>query len=153
MVQKHFPDVSGRRPVATNEGSHHVSQPLDIHSDDPYTLTFSQGNGYLHARVRAETVTLETATEYMRAIANECRTRGQKRVLIEREVPAAMPLAHMISIVENMTGLLAGIKVAFVNPYREIDESLQFLVLAATNRSTEASVHPTLKAARDWLAD
>jgi len=47
--------------------------------------------------------------------------------------------------------LMKDIRTAFVNPYREIDGRMEFLVLAAQNRGTDASVHRTFEAARDWL--
>ena len=116
-----------------------------------YELTFEERPQYLYAHIVAEELEYEAAQDYLLEIAKEVDRLGQKRLMIHRDVQHVMPRGQLFFTAANLAETFYLIKVAFVNPYPELDDALNFAALTANNRGAIFKVFRDIEAAEKWL--
>ena len=126
---------------------------LEHNSKRPYSLTLIERPKYLHSLVQFETISRESALICLREITSQCARFGTDRLILERDICLMMPLADIFFMAEDLVRIIDGISVAFVNPYPGLDDQLDVVVLVASNRGADFSVHRTLAAAEKWLVE
>jgi hypothetical protein len=117
----------------------------------PYELTFEKRPGYLYAHVKAETMTGEIALSYLREIMDEAARLEQDQLIIEREVPVMMSSGTLFFATTEFTDMIRGMRVAYVNPYPDLDKDMNFAQTIATNRGADYNVVRNVEAAEKWL--
>lgn len=118
---------------------------------EPYELRFEKRPGYLYAHVKAETMTGEIALRYLRQIMAEAARLDQLRLIIEREVPVMMSAGTLFFATTEFTDMIRGMRVAYVNPYPDLDKDMDFAQTIATNRGADYTVVRNVEAAEKWL--
>ena len=116
-----------------------------------YELTFEERVQYLYAHVVAEELEYEAAQDYLLEIAKEVDRLDLKRLMIHRDVQHVMPRGQLFFTAANLAETFYLINVAFVNPYPELDEALNFAALTANNRGARFKVFREIEAAEKWL--
>ena len=116
-----------------------------------YTLTLEERDGYLYARVAADTMTREMALSYLRAVADRCTELECSRVMLERDVPVMLSSGDLFFTTNDFAKMMSGRKVAFINPHLTNESEFDFAVMIANNRGAEFRVFPTLERAESWL--
>lgn len=107
---------------------------------------------YLYALVRAEDIDRATALAYLREVADECERQGCDRVLLERDIPVMLPDGDLFFTTHDFFGMMAGRRVAFINPHVPIDADMDFAVAIASSRGAPFRLCRDIKSAEKWLA-
>src|SRR5437667_2156919 len=84
-------------------------------SPKPYELTFEKRPDYLYARIKAPALDRATALDYLGEIADRCAATRCKRLLVDRNIPAATTDADAVLAIKDYVRMSAGLRVAFVN--------------------------------------
>ena len=118
-----------------------------------YTLTFAEQPEHLHAVIRCETMDRDIALAYLREVANKCNELRCRRLIVERDVPVMLPDSDLFFTTDDFMRMVPRVRVAFVNPYAQLQDQMDFAILIGTNRGAQFSVHATVAAAEKWLAE
>lgn len=119
----------------------------------PYELILESRGDYLYARVTAEKIDPRSATEYLQRIAAACSKENIGKVLIDRRIPMMMSDADNYLLILDMTRFLGHKKIAFVNPFDEINAKMDLSEVMSRNRNAPYRVFKTEEAAVRWLED
>jgi len=119
----------------------------------PYKLIFEARSGYLYARVEAEQISATTSKAYLAEVRAECDAHRSTRLMIDRRIPHVMSVIGFYNVSGNSVDILRGIKVAWLNPYPENHEMLEFAMTAANNRGGRYGLFTNEREAEEWLLD
>jgi|GEM_PF-406896 len=125
--------------------------PNEPNSSKPYRLEFNYYPEYLYAFVEGKEDNTEISLSFWEEVAEECRRRGYKKVLVEENLAENPSEAMIYEIGAKLPTILEGIVVAFVD--RRI-EHLETNLLASViffNRGGKGKVFTDLEQARKWL--
>jgi hypothetical protein len=118
-----------------------------------YELKTEEREGYLHARITAERDSYELTLAAVLELAGFCRERGALKLLVEHDVPGALPAADVFKIASELPGLYRGITVAFII-HRPTDPlNPGFLETVARNRGATGRLFTDPAEAERWLLD
>jgi len=117
----------------------------------PYELTFEERPRYFYAHIKAAEMDYDAAQDYLLEVAKEVDRLGQKRLMIDRDVPEVMARGQLFFTAANLAETFYQIRVAFVNPYPDLDEALNFAALTANNRGANFKVFRDVGSAEKWL--
>jgi hypothetical protein len=106
-----------------------------------YQLSFEQRPGYLYARVSASSIDRQSALQYLGEVAAKCRELDCDRLILERDIPVMLTDADLFFTTQDFLSMMAGKRVAFVNPHATIDDEMRFAILIGTNRGARFTVH------------
>jgi len=120
-------------------------------SEPPYKLTFEERDGYLLANVKGETLEYDPAQDCLLEIARELERLKLIHLMVNREVPTVMPRGQLFFTSANMAESFKDVRVAFVNPYPDLDDDLNFAALTANNRGAQFGVFRDIETAERWL--
>jgi hypothetical protein len=122
------------------------------YSDKPYRLTFEQRPTYLHAFVEGEDDSYEISRQYWQEIADECKARKFKKVLIVEDIVESGTIAEAYQLCSEFPQMgYLKIKVAFVDRHAEQNEENQFGELVAVNRGVNVKLFTDIDEAEKWL--
>ena len=116
-----------------------------------YELTFDQRPGYLYARVTAASINDKISEAYQKEIAAHCRGTKISKLMIYRDIPAALSTTSSYFAANRLLTLLPKIKIAFVNPYESNDKLLQFAATVGSNFGEQHEVFNDVTQAERWL--
>jgi len=119
----------------------------------PYELIVETRGDYLYARVTAEEVDRHSATEYLQRIAVACSERNLTKVLIDRRIPMMMSDADNYLLIVDMPRFFGRKRIAFVNPFDQIDAQMELGETISRNRNALYRVFKTEEDAVRWLED
>ncbi len=117
----------------------------------PYQLTFEERDGYLFARITAETINRDMAMQYLNELAAKCAELKLERILLERRIPATMSNTDTYFVMGDLVRILGGRRFAVVNPHMSNEDSLGFSALVGANRGVRYRVFPNIDDAEAWL--
>ena len=117
----------------------------------PYTLTFEERSEYLFARVTADTIDRDTALDYLRKVAARRLQIHARRLMLLREIPVMLPDSDLFFTTQDFLGMIGTTRVAFVNPYAEIDEGMSFAMTIGVNRGADYRLFNSVERAEEWL--
>ena len=116
-----------------------------------YELTFDQRPHYLYAHVTAATINEKISEAYQKEIAAHCRGSKVSKLMIYRDIPAALSTTSSYFAANRLLKLLPKIKIAFVNPYAPNDKLLQFATTVGSNFGEQHEVFNDISKAERWL--
>jgi hypothetical protein len=118
-----------------------------------YTVSYEDRVSYLHALVEGEADSIETSLHYWNAVAEECRRRGRRQLLVVEDFRTPAPLTDVFRVAEQLPGILRGLRVAFID--READQYAEnmFGETVAVNRGAVGRVFRDEAAAIMWLEE
>src|SRR4029077_6336709 len=116
----------------------------------PYELTFEERDGYLYARIKADTMNREMALAYLGEIADKCAELNCRLLILERDVPVMLPSGDLFFTTQDFMNMMKGRRVAFVNPHSTIENHMDFAITIGTNRGADFALHNTVAAAEKW---
>jgi hypothetical protein len=119
----------------------------------PYKLSFEERSGYLYARVEAKQTSTATSKAYLAEVRAECNAHRSTRLMIDRRIPHVMSVIGFYNVFGNSVETFRGIKVAWLNPYPENQEMLEFAMTAANNRGARYALFRDEREAEEWLLD
>jgi hypothetical protein len=119
--------------------------------NSPYALTFEERPDYLFALVKAEHVDESTARAYLTDIAGRCRRTHYGRLMIYRDIPDVLHGGALFFVAAEFQSLLQNVRVAFVNPYVQNGDDLEFGNIVSSNRGGEYHTFATELEAENWL--
>src|SRR4051794_20886031 len=116
-----------------------------------FELTFDQRPGYLYAYIKAATIDERISENYLREMAAKCNELSISRLLIYRDIPAALSTTGGYFAANRLLKLLPQVKIAFVNPYSSNDKPLHFAATVASNFGEQHEVFNDVNKAERWL--
>jgi hypothetical protein len=116
-----------------------------------YELSFENRPAYLYAKVRAQHVDEDTARSYLSEIAEHCRGSHCSRLMIYRDIPEVLHGGALFFVASEFESQMHGGRVAFVNPYAQNLDDLEFGNLISSNRGGAYQTFPNESDAEDWL--
>lgn len=116
-----------------------------------YELNFVEHRDYLRAQVVAETIDRASAMEYLTAVAGECKRLDATRLMLVRQIPVMLPDADLFFTTTDFLKMIGDLRVAFVNPYSDIHEEMDFAILIGVNRGANYQLFSSESAAGAWL--
>jgi len=116
-----------------------------------YELTFERHDGYLLAHVTADDITEELVADYLRAIAHKCNSTHSHCLIIDRNIPKILRIGALFLVATEFRRLIGDTRVAFVNPYPEISEALDFGIEVVNNRGADFRLFDDIASAEHWL--
>ena len=116
-----------------------------------YSLRFEPREGYLFAQVSADKIDIDIVRGYLREVADECHERGFDRCIVVRDIPGVFDDSGQFGIAQEAARLFDGIRICWVNPYGDYQDSLDFATLVATNRGANFGMFGSEADAEAWL--
>jgi hypothetical protein len=117
----------------------------------PYALTFDDRPGYLFAHVQAAAISRESALKYLGEVARRREETGARRVLLVREIPVMLSDSDLFFTTRDFLDMIGSTRIAFVNPYSEIEEGMDFAMTIGLNRGANYRLFSSVEAAEEWL--
>lgn len=117
----------------------------------PFSVVYEERGPYLDARVSGSVDTIPTSLAYWKEIAEECRRRGFRRVLVIEMFETAAPLMDVYEVAKQLPPIIRGIKVAFVDVRLDELEANKFGEDVAVNRGAFGKVFSNEASAIEWL--
>jgi hypothetical protein len=96
-------------------------------------------------------MTERIAADYFPRVARKAESFGHACILIIRDVPTSMPAGTLFQKTAGFVGMMRGIRVAFVNPYPELQDDLEFSMTVSVNRGGDYRLFDNEAAAAAWL--
>ena len=118
---------------------------------NPYELTFEERPDYLYASVRSKHVDEATARAYLTEIAEHCHSSHYHRLMVYRDIPEVLHGGALFFAAAEFQALLQNVRVAFVNPYAQNADDLEFGDIIASNRGGAHQTFETEAEAGAWL--
>jgi len=119
----------------------------------PYLLTFTVYPEYLFADLTGDTISAKIIRDYIREIVAKCEETGKHRILLYRDIPAALSEGEVFFTVNESLAALAGKKLALVNPHAAIETEVDFGVTVGRNRGGNYCSFKSVDDAKAWLLE
>ena len=116
-----------------------------------YELTFTERQNYLYALVRAETMTLAMAMEYLRAVVDKCIQIAPTRLLLERDVPVLLPDLDAFFTTRYFLEQMKGKRIAIVNTHLASSTHPHRKLLTDTRAGGHSRLFDNFVEAEKWL--
>lgn len=127
-------------------------QAVENPSDRKYTIVYESYPTYLYALVHGEEYGYEVLSEFLKEIADECRARGFKQILIEENISAGATKEDAYRVGSEMPELgYAGIRVAYVDRFLDQEEVNEFGRDVAVHNGIEVRLFDDQETADRWL--
>ncbi|MBX7060073.1 MAG: hypothetical protein K1X52_00290 [Pyrinomonadaceae bacterium] len=117
----------------------------------PYELFLEVRADYLYARVTADEVDRHSAIDYVYKVAAVCNEKNLHKILIDRRVPMMLADSENYLLILEMTHVLGKKKVAYVNPFEQLDDKMSMNEMVSRNRNVPYRVFRTEEDAVRWL--
>ena len=119
---------------------------------DIYAVRYEERDAYLYVFIKGPAEQLEASLEVFSAIAQECKDRGFKRLLIEEDLGTNLEFVDMYNFASQVPELgFRGIKVAVADLHMEQMPDNLFGETVAQNRGSLVRVFNDVSAAEKWL--
>jgi hypothetical protein len=125
--------------------------PNELNNSKLYRLEFNYYPEYLYAFVEGEKDNVEISLSFWKEVAEECRRKGYKKVLVEENLEENPSEAMMYEIGAKLPAILEGIIAAFVDRRIEHLEANLLGGVIFFNRGGKGKVFTDLEQARKWL--
>ena len=117
-----------------------------------YQVRYEERGEYLYVFVRGPAEALEASIQTFSAIAEECKDRGFKRLLIEEDLGTNLEFVDMYNFASQVPELgFRGIKVAVADRHIEHLQDNLFGETVAQNRGSVVRVFSDVVQAEKWL--
>lgn len=127
-------------------------QAVENQSDRKYTIVYENYPTYLYALVHGEAYGYEILSAFLKEIADECRARGFKQILIEENISAIATKEDAYRVASEMPELgYAGIRVAYVDRFLDQEEVNEFGRDVAVHNGIDVRLFSDQEMADRWL--
>jgi alkanesulfonate monooxygenase SsuD/methylene tetrahydromethanopterin reductase-like flavin-dependent oxidoreductase (luciferase family) len=116
-----------------------------------YQVEYEERDGFLHACVSGDADTAQISLAYWNEIAQACRARGYKRMLVVEHFRQNAPMGEMFVVASKIPEIIRGLTVAFVDEVLAQYESNRFGEDVAVNRGADGRVFKDEASALAWL--
>ncbi|HEV8590881.1 MAG TPA: hypothetical protein VGQ55_02180 [Pyrinomonadaceae bacterium] len=90
----------------------------DSLAETPYRIVFEEYPNYLYALVHSEQYGYEVLTRFLREIADECKKRGFRQVVIEENISATASEEDVVRIASELPQLgFSDIRMAYIDRF------------------------------------
>ena len=114
-------------------------------------VTFESRDKYLYAHVSSAVIDSEVGRAYLTAIADEIDRTGATRVMLVRDISAEPSVGGTFHSMEWFLTRAGRVRLAWVNPYPHLNETLEFAMTVAVNRGARFRLFDNEAAAEAWL--
>jgi hypothetical protein len=114
-------------------------------------ISYAMRKGYLRARVKADEINYRAALDYVRRIAEKCRSENVDLLLLERRIPNLLSDVEMVFIKNHFIEILPCRRAAFVNPLLNVRHDLPSAVFTGCEHGTQYKHFNCLREAEAWL--
>ena len=122
-------------------------------SSRQYEIRFEERPGYLFAHVKAETVDRKLAFAYLRDLGAKRAELSATRLLVIRDIPMVMSDVANYQCLTEMIRVLGRIRLALVNPYRELASAVDFGTLVIRSKRYDYKAFTDMEDAERWLLE
>lgn len=125
-------------------------------SIDPYPvfgLVFEKRPEYLYACLTADELDRASSLDHLAEIAQECANRRQKKLLVERTMPAVAKDTELLSTFSEFIRMSAGLRVAFVGRYDLTETGLDQLASFNHPGGADFKYFTSVQDAESWLLE
>lgn len=119
----------------------------------PYELILETRGDYLYARVTADEIDRHSAIDYVRRVAAVCNEKSINKILVDRRVPMMLADSENYLLIIEMTQILGRRKIAYVNPFEQLDDKMSMNEMVSRNRNAPYRAFRTEEDAVRWLED
>jgi len=117
----------------------------------PYELTIDERPAYLFAHLKGDTISVEIIGDYIAEVVAKSNATGKHRIMLYRDIPAALPETQTFFTVRDSLEALRRKKLALVNPHGAIQKEVEFGVTVGINRGGNYADFTDIDAAERWL--
>jgi len=127
---------------------------IDKFPSKPYTINFEDHLTYLYALVHSDKYGYEILAQFLREIADECKKRKFKQVLIEENISATTSITDVFRIASELSQFgFSRIRMAYVDRFSEQKDINEFGRMVAVNRGVNVAVFDSVDEADKWLSE
>lgn len=121
-------------------------------SEKPYTIVFEDYPEYLYALVHGDQYGYEVLSGFLKDIADECKRRNFRQVLIEENISATASKEDVYRVASELPELgFAGIRMAYVDRFADQKEINEFGHDVAVDNGIDVRIFATQAEADAWL--
>ena len=121
-------------------------------SEKPYTIVFEDHPDYLFALVHGDQYGYEVLSGFLKDIADECKRRNFRKVLIEENISATASKEDVYRTASELPELgFAGIRMAYVDRFTDQKEINEFGHDVAVDNGIDVQIFATQAEADAWL--
>ena len=126
---------------------------MENESSRRYTIVYENYPTYLYALVHGEEYGYEILSGFLREIADECKTRGSKQVLIEENISSGATKEDAYRVASELPEFgFAGIRLAYVDRFLDQEEVNEFGRDVAVHNGIDVRLFSDQEMADRWLA-
>ena len=121
-------------------------------SEKPYTIVFEDYPEYLYTLVHGDQYGYEVLSGFLKDIADECKRRNFRQVLIEENISATASKEDVYRVASELPELgFAGIRMAYVDRFADQKEITEFGHDVAVDTGIDVRIFATQAEADAWL--
>lgn len=125
---------------------------MENNNKKPYKIRFEDKEKYLFANVSGENDNFEISRQFWLEIAEECKKKNCKRILVFEEIKEVVSATEMYKIAAEIPEMgFTGVRIAFVDRYLEQQGINEFGSMVAGNRGLIGKIFNNVKEAEEWL--
>ncbi|MBC7900768.1 MAG: hypothetical protein H7070_12035 [Saprospiraceae bacterium] len=119
-----------------------------------YTIIFEEYPTYLYALVHSDKYGYDILAQFLREIADECKKRSFKQVLIEENISAVTSMTDVFRTASELPQLgFSKIRMAYVDRFADQKEMNEFGQMVAVNRGVNVKIFGSQEEADKWLSE
>lgn len=119
----------------------------------PYVINFEDGPNYLYALVHGDQYGYEILARFLREIADECRERNVRQVVIEENISATASEEDVFRIASELPQLgFSDIRMAYIDRFAEQMELNEYGRKVAEDSGVDVKIFSSLEEADKWLS-
>jgi hypothetical protein len=121
-------------------------------SEKSYTIVFEDHPDYLFALVHGDQYGYEVLSGFLKDIADECKRRNFRKVLIEENISATASKEDVYRTASELPELgFAGVRMAYVDRFTDQKEINEFGHDVAVDNGIDVQIFATQAEADAWL--
>jgi hypothetical protein len=119
-----------------------------------YRIVFEEYPNYLYALVHGEQYGYEVLSGFLREIADECKKRGFKQVVIEENISATASNEDVVRIASELPELgFSDIRMAYIDRFLDQKEMNEMGQDVAVHHGVDVQIFANQLDAERWLAE
>jgi hypothetical protein len=127
-----------------------MNEPL---AEAPYRIVYEDYPNYLYALVHSEQYGYDVLAGFLREIAEQCKARGYKQVVIEENISATASNDDIVRIATELPQLgFADIRMAYIDRFTDQSEMNEMGKKVAMDHGVDVRLFADQAAADRWLA-
>ncbi len=116
-----------------------------------YQIEYGDRKGYLYAKITAPSIDRQMALAYLAEIVIRSAELRQKKLLLDRDIPAVMDESDMFAAVNELVRMGGGMRIALVNRHIPLAEALEFAMNYGRKIGADFKYFNDLIDAERWL--